>query len=350
MSTIKPNLSNFVIIFLRFLYLCVEKRRLKCYNKYIKTAHFDIKDYFYRKEAKGAKRKKIKKPQKRQNGVFIMKKTSRLLSVCIALSMLLLFIPGTEASAREDTRSGVPVSIDGEYLFNGALIDSITYVPLRKLCEAAVDCDIVWDGQNKTATVYFGNNVIRAGVGDQYISVNGRYFYTVGRILNLDGSLYVPVRAIARALSLEVEWQADTRSVCLSRTQSGIVSGSRFYSSDEVYWLSRIIHAEAGGESFDGKIAVGNVVLTRVESPLYPNTIYGVIFDFKHGIQFTPAYTGTVYNTPSQESIIAAKVCLEGYEIVPGALFFFNPRIATSNWISKNRPFATTIGNHDFYY
>ena len=82
----------------------------------------------------------------------------------------------------------------------------------------------------------------------------------------------------------------------------------------------------------------------------YPNTIYGVIFDFKNGIQFTPAYTGTIYNTPSAESIAAAKMCLEGYEIVPGVLFFFNPRIATSNWISKNRPFAARIGLHDFYY
>lgn len=264
--------------------------------------------------------------------------------------MLFVLVPSNSASAKADIGASVPVSLDGRPLLDGALIDSITYVPLRRLCEAAVDCDIVWDGHNKTATVYFDKGVISAGVGDQYISVNGRYFYTVGKILNLDGSLYVPVRAIARALSLEVEWHGETRSVSLSSTGSTVTVGDRFYNSNEVYWLSRIIHAEAGGESFDGKIAVGNVVLTRVESPLYPNTIYGVIFDFKHGIQFTPAYTGTVYNTPSQESIIAAKVCLEGYEIVPDALFFFNPRIATSNWIAENRPFAKRIGNHDFYY
>ena len=91
-------------------------------------------------------------------------------------------------------------------------------------------------------------------------------------------------------------------------------------------------------------------MLNRVASKQYPNTIYGVIFDFRHGIQFTPAYTGTIYNSPSAESVIAAKVCLEGYETVDGALFFFNPKIATSNWISQNRPFAKTIGNHNFYY
>ena len=158
------------------------------------------------------------------------------------------------------------------------------------------------------------------------------------------------MRPLARALGLEVKWNDATRSVDLTRSNSTLLSGTSFYKSDEVLWLSRIIEAEAGGESFEGKIAVGNVVLNRVKSPLYPNTIYQVIFDFKHGIQFTPAYTGTIYNTPSTDSVIAAKVCLDGYEIAPGVLFFFNPRIATSSWISQNRPYAMTIGNHDFYY
>jgi N-acetylmuramoyl-L-alanine amidase len=108
------------------------------------------------------------------------------------------------------------------------------------------------------------------------------------------------------------------------------VDAENHYNADELYWLSRIIEAEAGGELLEGKIAVGNVVLNRVADKRYPNSIYGVIFDFKNGIQFTPAYTGTIYNKPSQDSIIAAKMCLEGYEIVPGVLFFFNPRIATS--------------------
>ena len=99
-----------------------------------------------------------------------------------------------------------------------------------------------------------------------------------------------------------------------------------------------------------GKIAVGNVVLNRVRSSAYPNTIYGVIFDKRYGIQFAPVANGTIYNSPTAESIIAAKICLEGYSISDRILFFMNPRIATNNWISKNRPYAFSIGNHDFYY
>ena len=250
-----------------------------------------------------------------------MKKRTKLLSVCALIVLLVSCIPAAGASAAQSYPQ-VPVSLEGRTIINGEayLIDSITYVPLRKLSETAVDCDVFWNDSTKTATVRYGSVTVTAKVGAKYIIANGRYFYTVGKIINLNGSLYVPVRPLARALGLEVKWNDATRSVDLTRSNSTLLSGTSFYKSDEVLWLSRIIEAEAGGESFEGKIAVGNVVLNRVKSPLYPNTIYQVIFDFKHGIQFTPAYTGTVYNTPSTDSVIAAKVCLDGYEIAPGVL------------------------------
>ena len=148
---------------------------------------------------------------------------------------------------------------------------------------------------------------------------------------------------------MKVEWKAASRTVELTRTGERLLDASSFYNADDLYWLSRIINAEAGGESLEGKIAVGNVVLNRKASPMYPNSIYGVIFDRKHGTQFTPVVTGTIYRTPSAESVIAAKICLEGHSISREALFFMNPRIATSNWIAKNCRFLFRIGNHDFY-
>ena len=121
------------------------------------------------------------------------------------------------------------------------------------------------------------------------------------------------------------------------------------YSDNDLYWLSRIIHAEASGEPFEGKIAVGNVVLNRVKSKNYPNTVYGVIFDKKYGTQFSPVSYGTIYNTPSSDSIKAARKCLEGYSINSEMIFFINPDIATNFWIVKTREYVMTIGNHDFY-
>ena len=282
-----------------------------------------------------------------------MTKRTKLFSIVSLLLIALMLMPTASIFATQKTDyEQIPLSLEGKEIISGEalLIDSITYVPLRRLSESAKNCTITYDDKTKTATVKYEGLTITVTTGKRYISVNGRYFYGIGEVKNINGSLYVPLRPLARALHLDVKWNEKTRSVNLTKATWTLKDAESYYNSDELYWLSRIIEAEAGGEILEGKIAVGNVVLNRVASKQYPNTIYGVIFDFKHGIQFTPAYTGTVYNNPSQESIIAAKICLEGYEIVPGVLFFFNPRIATSSWISENRTFAKRIGLHDFYY
>ena len=262
--------------------------------------------------------------------------------------------PSSEISLAETAaRYGVPVSVslDGRRILNGEaqIIGSTTYVPLRAFCDAIGWCRISWDASTRTATVSTGTLTIDAKQNALYITANGRYFYTVDKVLNLDGSLWVPIRPLAKAYCLDLLWDGTAREVKLTSTGKTLVSGDNFYKSDEVLWLGRIIHAEAGGEPFLGKMAVGNVVLNRVRSPQYPNTIWGVIFDRKHGTQFSPVSYGTIYNTPSFDSTVAAKLCLEGYSFTNDALFFMNPRIATSNWISKNRPYLFTIGDHDFY-
>ena len=74
-----------------------------------------------------------------------------------------------------------------------------------------------------------------------------------------------------------------------------------------------------------------------------------MIFDRKHGTQFSPVAFGTIYQTPTASSIIAAKICLEGYSLSNDILFFVNPKLATSTWIERNRIYEFTIGNHHFY-
>lgn len=122
------------------------------------------------------------------------------------------------------------------------------------------------------------------------------------------------------------------------------------YTDDDLYWLSRIIHAEASGESFTGKVAVGNVILNRVKSSDFPNTIYNVIFEYYGNIpQFSPVAEGTIYNTPSQESIQAAKDALNGARPVGNSTYFFNPDKAAGTWIVSNKTYVTKIGGHAFY-
>ena len=139
------------------------------------------------------------------------------------------------------------------------------------------------------------------------------------------------------------------------RTLYGISTASRGtitrgYSSDDIYWLARIIEAEAGGESYQGKVAVGNVILNRVNSKDFPNTIYNVIFEYYGNIpQFSPVAEGTIYNTPSKESMNAAKDAVNGVRPVGNSTYFFNPDKAAGSWIVKNKSYVTRIGGHTFY-
>jgi N-acetylmuramoyl-L-alanine amidase len=162
-----------------------------------------------------------------------------------------------------------------------------------------------------------------------------------------DGRMYIPHNSFAKSVGFSVSKGAN--GVNLQGSFKPLLPSSKFYREDEVLWLARIIHAESSGEPLLGKIAVGNVVLNRVKSPSYPNTIYGVIFDRKYGVQFSPILNGSIYNTPSYESTLAAKICLEGFDISEGALFFLHPEISTSSWIPKNREYLFSVADHDFY-
>lgn len=119
---------------------------------------------------------------------------------------------------------------------------------------------------------------------------------------------------------------------------------------DEIFWLARIIHAESQGESYNGKVAVGSVIMNRVKSNQFPNSVYDVIFEYYHNIpQFSPVEDGSIYNNPNADSMRAAEEAYWGGKPVGDALYFFNPQKAAGSWIVNSRQYITTIGNHAFY-
>jgi N-acetylmuramoyl-L-alanine amidase len=273
----------------------------------------------------------------------------KLLPFICCFFALILLLP----SAKAEAYTGVAVYINGEKLTTSdtpRIINSTTYVPLRDMCELFGADSISWDDGRKTATINARGIKIYITQGNTYIVANGRYFACGEPVRNIGGRLYVPVRLIAAAFASEVEWNGASYTVKISDGGGVPVSGDVYYDANEVYWLSRIIYAESGAEPFRGKIAVGNVVLNRVASTQFPNSVYGVIFDKKYGTQFSPVASGTIYKTPNSDSVIAAKICLEGYSINNKILYFMNPDLATTTWISKNRPYAFRIGTHNFYY
>lgn len=274
------------------------------------------------------------------------------ISAALMIALSVLCTGAKESYDFPDGSANVSVTLNGRRVLEGeaAIIDDVTYVPLRAFSELMGAESVEWDAKSRTATVKKYNMTAKIKENSSYIEASGRYFKLTSPLKNINDRIFLPIRVASKLFSTEVDWDSNTRTVVLKSTNKDFVRGSDFYSEKDLYWLSRIISAEAKGEPLAGKIAVGNVVLNRVESKSYPDTVYGVIFDRKHGTQFSPVSIGTIYEKPTEESVIAAKICLEGYSVSDAVLFFMNPRIATNNWISKNRPFAFSIGNHDFYY
>lgn len=114
---------------------------------------------------------------------------------------------------------------------------------------------------------------------------------------------------------------------------------------DDIILLARIIHGEARGEDFRGKVAVGSVILNRIKSNRFPDTIRDVIL--QKG-QFSSLMDGQANYYPGEEELQAARAALLGYDPTLGSIFFYNPDIATNTaWISQ-RNFVTRIGGHVF--
>lgn len=262
--------------------------------------------------------------------------------------------PGKITSTKTDAYSAIPIyREDGERLsVDGRLISSTTYVPLRAFSSAFLpEGSITYDAKTRTATLSAEGLSLSASDTSHILYANGRCLYTDMPIRILgDGVMYLPVRLLSKALTLSVEWNAETRSVGILGRAVPLEDGASYYDADEIYWLSRIISAEARGEPFVGQVAVGNVVLNRVRHKDFPNSIWGVIFDRRYGVvQFSPVSDGSVYKTPHPTSVVAAKVALEGYTVSENILFFYAPSMVSYTWIAYNRPYAFTIAGHKFY-
>ena len=202
------------------------------------------------------------------------------------------------------------------------------------------------DAEGNTEDVVRETLSMTVSVDIPYIVANGRYLYAKDSVTTVNGCVAAPVRTLAQVFNLEVGYDVAADAVLLSHVEGRsayIQPGDACYDSDALFWLSRIIYAESGNQSLDGKIAVGNVVMNRVNSPDFPDTIREVLFQKN---QFSTA-SALKKRTPNDESVVAAKLVMEGTEVLPTALFF--NRKGQSSFASRNRSYVTTIGGHDFY-
>ena len=281
------------------------------------------------------------------------RKFSFFAGLCVFI-LLLNALGGFALAANSPVEVGykeIPLYMDRKYIGSGYLIGDFTYVPVVSFCETMMGTDFIinWNQEEQSVTLDAVGVHISFEMEDSYFMVNDRYLYLPDGAYNVNGTLLMPVRTLAKIFNVGVNWNGDDWSVGLDRSQYDILeSGEWFYDEESVYWLSRVISSESGFEPFLGQIAVGNVVLNRVEdtSGFFPNTIKDVVFQSG---QFQVVSAGTIYNEPLKESVVAAKLCLEGYNVVGESLYFVNPAISSNYWFRATQTYVTTIKNHEFY-
>ena len=161
-----------------------------------------------------------------------------------------------------------------------------------------------------------------------------------------DAGLLTP-RGAALLTALEAFWAehrwqvGDLTLAALGMTPKGNGGGAR---SGDLNLLARLISAEARGEPYEGQVAVGAVVLNRVEHPSFPNSIWGVIY--QPGA-FSCLDDGQFDEPVAESAYRAAQDALNGWDPCYGAIYYFNPATATSKWI-WSRPLIVNIGKHRF--
>lgn len=279
----------------------------------------------------------------------------RKLALRRALALLLalcLLCPGLAAAADDGGAQSVPVYIDGLLSARAYVSGQAVFLPPEAVC-AAARLSMSWSEDNGTLTLSVPGAVLTGHKDDGYFKADGRYIYAPDGWLVKGDVLYLPSDAVERLFGVKINVSEKRDRLELSTDKLAVMSGGANYyelnyDAELLYWLPQIINAEAKFESLAGQIGVGNVVMNRLRSPDFPDTIFEVIYDTEHTVQFEPISTGGIFQEPTEQATIAAYLCLEGYSTVGGSLYFVNPEFG-SGWFDSSLELVETIGHHNFY-
>ena len=172
-----------------------------------------------------------------------------------------------------------------------------------------------------------------------------RWGYYSGSVDGIYGSQTVSaVKSFQKKNGLTVDGIAGTQTLKAMGITSSSSSSSSSNNSSNVNLLARVVYGEARGEPYTGQVAVAAVVLNRVKSSKFPNTISGVVYQSG---AFDAVSDGQINMTPDATAKKAAQDALNGWDPSYGAIYYFNPSTATNKWI-WSRPMTVTIGKHRF--
>jgi N-acetylmuramoyl-L-alanine amidase len=202
--------------------------------------------------------------------------------------------------------------------------------------------------------IFFKDNSVEAlskygSRGDEVTQIQTklkRWGYYSGNIDGIYGSQTLEaVKYFQRKNGLTVDGIAGPATLkAMGIYTSSSSSSSSSSNSSNVTLLAKLIYGEARGEPYTGQVAVGAVVMNRVKSSSFPNTISGVIYESG---AFDAVKDGQINLTPDSDAKKAAQDAINGWDPSYGAIYYFNPATATNKWI-WSRPMTVTIGNHRF--
>lgn len=172
-----------------------------------------------------------------------------------------------------------------------------------------------------------------------------RWGYYSGSVDGIYGSQTVSaVKSFQKKNGLTVDGISGTQTLKAMGITSSSSSSSSSNNSSNVNLLARVVYGEARGEPYTGQVAVAAVVLNRVKSSKFPNSISGVVYQSG---AFDAVADGQINMTPDTTAKKAAQDALNGWDPSYGAIYYFNPSTATNKWI-WSRPMTVTIGKHRF--
>ena len=243
----------------------------------------------------------------------------------------------------------VILSINGQYVENEDRIIEESGILYAQVIEFArnTGIEVRWLENAKLAVLLIGEDYVSFGIDSNQLIINNVRYEMENASIVRNGRMYAPIDVLFEKLSIGYTWESQLGHVSLSSeafaVSPDIVRKVYAYTEEDLLWLARIIEVEARGKSIEGRTAVGNVVMNRVASPRFPNTIYEVIY--QRG-QFPPAYRSSFATSgPTEDSFVAAKRALLGVQVAKDCLFFNYIPFST-----KTDDFYRLIEGNYFYY
>ena len=269
----------------------------------------------------------------------------------IFVFILLISTTAAAVDSYGDYNIPVDIEVNGHFIRcveKPIMIEGTTYIPLRAFSDA-IGGEIRWDNEVRAAIMTKDGHSFAFFPDKDSCLVDGAETNHPS-VLYMDLT-FIPVRAVSETLGYDVVWDDFYLTVKITAPGVEIAASSidYSYSYEDILYLGKITQVESGSEPFVVKLGVASVVMNRVNSKQFPNTVKGVIFDTKYGTQFPPAHTSKIEVTPSKESVIAAKCALRGVKVVGNSLYFIQASAASRSWAGRNRPYYGTLNHMAFY-